>query len=293
VKHIGFRTTSTVTALQASSVTATEIADGAVTNAKIDSVANTKISGNIVSSQITSVANTQITGNIASSQIAPTLSLYGTTSLGRDTTDYVNIVGGSGTARVDATGGNTDVNLSLATKGTGSTYFWRGGYGGTQMALINQYGLGLGATTPSSGTGIAFPATQSASSNANTLDDYEEGSWTPTDASGAGLSFSVSGAYYRKIGTLVFINCYFTYPATSNGNQAGFGNLPYTALGSQNYSYLMGRTQNNLGNMVAWQVNSGNNSTAANLGWNSVAAVTNANLSGGYILVSGCYIADN
>ena len=70
VKHIGFRTTSTVTALQASSVTATEIADGSVTNAKIVSVANTKISGNIVSSQITSVANTQITGNLTATNIA-------------------------------------------------------------------------------------------------------------------------------------------------------------------------------------------------------------------------------
>ena len=70
VRHIGFRTTSTVTALQASSVTATEIADGSITNVKIVSVANTKISGNIVSSQITSVANTQITGTITGSQIS-------------------------------------------------------------------------------------------------------------------------------------------------------------------------------------------------------------------------------
>jgi hypothetical protein len=45
VKHIGFRTTSTVTALQAGSVTSTELADGSVTNAKIVSVANTKITG--------------------------------------------------------------------------------------------------------------------------------------------------------------------------------------------------------------------------------------------------------
>ena len=35
VKHIGFRTTSTVTALQAGSVTATEIADGTITSAKM------------------------------------------------------------------------------------------------------------------------------------------------------------------------------------------------------------------------------------------------------------------
>jgi hypothetical protein len=37
-----------------------------------------------------------------------------------------------------------------------------------------------GAAPTTSGTGITFPATQSASTNANTLDDYEEGTWTPT-----------------------------------------------------------------------------------------------------------------
>jgi hypothetical protein len=52
VKHIGFRTTSTVTALQAGSVTTIELADGSVTNAKIDSVANTKITGLITPNQL-------------------------------------------------------------------------------------------------------------------------------------------------------------------------------------------------------------------------------------------------
>jgi hypothetical protein len=78
VKHLGFRTTTTVTALLAGSVSTSELADGGVTNAKlagsitsdkITSVSNTAITGNIISSQITSVANTQITGNIISSQI--------------------------------------------------------------------------------------------------------------------------------------------------------------------------------------------------------------------------------
>jgi hypothetical protein len=41
--------------------------------------------------------------------------------------------------------------------------------------------IGVGDATPSaSGSGISFPATQSASSDANTLDDYEEGTWTPS-----------------------------------------------------------------------------------------------------------------
>lgn len=45
------------------------------------SVANTNITGNIISSQITSVANTQITGNIISSQISANLTLYGNTTI--------------------------------------------------------------------------------------------------------------------------------------------------------------------------------------------------------------------
>jgi hypothetical protein len=78
VKHLGFRTTTTITALQAGSVSTAELADGGVTNVKlagsitsdkITSVSNTAITGNIISSQITSVSNTAITGNIISSQI--------------------------------------------------------------------------------------------------------------------------------------------------------------------------------------------------------------------------------
>ena len=73
-------------------------------------------------------------------------------------------------------------------------------------AVFNPYGIGVGNTVPSSGTGISFPATQSASTNANTLDDYEEGTWTPTQ--GAGLTvvgtFSSVGSY-TKIGKQVTV----------------------------------------------------------------------------------------
>jgi hypothetical protein len=47
--------------------------------------------------------------------------------------------------------------------------------------LPYQDNIGLGGTTPTtSGTGITLGVTQSASTNANTLDDYEEGTFTPT-----------------------------------------------------------------------------------------------------------------
>ena len=53
-------------------VTTAKIADSAVTNAKIDTVANTKITGLMTSAQIATVANTQITGVITSAQLAST-----------------------------------------------------------------------------------------------------------------------------------------------------------------------------------------------------------------------------
>jgi hypothetical protein len=76
--------------------------------------------------------------------------------------------------------------------------------------LLSASTIGVGGTTPStSGAGISFPATQSASSNANTLDDYEEGIWTPivAGASTAGsVAYNNRYGYYTKIGRLVYLS---------------------------------------------------------------------------------------
>lgn len=88
--------------------------------------------------------------------------------------------------------------------------------------------IGVGNATPSaSGAGVTFPATQSASSDANTLDDYEEGTFTPTFASGAGsfTTTSVTGNY-TKIGR--FVNVYITFTITTVGTASGA--LSYTGL---------------------------------------------------------------
>ena len=74
----------------------------------------------------------------------------------------------------------------------------------TQAMTLNANGvLALqGASTSANGVGITFPATQSASSDVNTLDDYEEGTWTST-LTNCGGSASASGASYVKIGKVV------------------------------------------------------------------------------------------
>lgn len=78
----------------------------------------------------------------------------------------------------------------------------------TTPSFASTIGVG-GATPASSGAGITFPATQSASSDANTLDDYEEGTWTPTSAGGMS-GFSAINGTYVKIGRLVNIRCAFS-----------------------------------------------------------------------------------
>jgi hypothetical protein len=70
--------------------------------------------------------------------------------------------------------------------------------------------------------GIKFPATQVASADANTLDDYEEGTWTPTYVFSGGNGnavFNLSASTYTKIGNMVLLNLYFDFTkGTASGN---------------------------------------------------------------------------
>ena len=119
----------------------------------------------------------------------------------------------------------------------------------TLTGAIN--GITIGATTPSTGafttlsaTGlisalggqIAFPATQNASADANTLDDYEEGTWTPVftfDTPGnLSVAYTTQSADYTKNGREVRATgqtnlSSFTH--TTASGQAKITGLPFTA----------------------------------------------------------------
>lgn len=109
--------------------------------------------------------------------------------------------------------------------------------------------IGVGGATPSaSGAGITFPATQSASSDANTLDDYEEGTWTPT-VLGTSTNPTVSyqgnnGGRYIKIGKMVYLQCYLRWLTLSGGSgNATVGGLPYTTANATQAIGLSGVTE--------------------------------------------------
>jgi hypothetical protein len=80
--------------------------------------------------------------------------------------------------------------------------------------------------------GISFPATQSAQSDANTLDDYEEGTWTGTVSDGTNNATMASNAgYYTKIGNIVNVTGYFVM--SSKGSISGnlrLTGLPFTVV---------------------------------------------------------------
>jgi hypothetical protein len=99
---------------------------------------------------------------------------------------------------------------------------------GTFTGLVDISAAGAGQ--------IAFPATQNASANANTLDDYEEGTWTPSDGSGAGLTFTSVNAFYTKVGRMVTLNASFTFPSTANAADVSIGGIPfaYSFSGAEN-----------------------------------------------------------
>ena len=91
--------------------------------------------------------------------------------------------------------------------------------------------ISVGDATPSSsGAGITFPATQSASSDANTLDDYEEGTFSFTVVSGGTFS-GLNEGRYTKIGRQVFV---MLNPGTTaiTGN-IEFSGLPFAASGAR------------------------------------------------------------
>jgi hypothetical protein len=104
-----------------------------------------------------------------------------------------------------------------------------------------------GANLTATGIGITFPATQSASSNANTLDDYEEGTWTPiiTGASTAGTgTYTLQLGRYTKVGRLVTLEVYILWTAHTGTGNMQISNLPFTNADSNNSAVCFGYVSN-------------------------------------------------
>jgi hypothetical protein len=132
----------------------------------------------------------------------------------------------------------TGSNYIVLSDGDGNVGF------STVKAGGNQYSWALPGASNYQGIGITFPATQSASTDANTLDDYEEGTWTPLMSANGGGSdnwtSSTATGRYTKIGRLVSIQCTYTYTAkqTLTGDYAWMTGFPFTPSAAIGYFYV-------------------------------------------------------
>jgi hypothetical protein len=145
--------------------------------------------------------------------------------------DWLMELSGNTTSRVriySSTGGQSTTVGSITASAT--------------SALFNAGSVQLNAN------GITFPASQNASSDPNTLDDYEEGTWTPTisieGGSGALSATSIYDARYTKIGRLVHVTCdvaWSNYYANGGTGAVLFTGLPfaYAKGGTQGEGQLM------------------------------------------------------
>ena len=91
-------------------------------------------------------------------------------------------------------------------------------------------GAAVGGATPGTG-GIAFPATAVAVADPNTLDDYEEGTWTPSPTSLTVVGTPTYTGTYTKIGRMVFVRLRVqsTVTTASTLNTTSFAGLPFTS----------------------------------------------------------------
>jgi len=147
----------------------------------------------------------------------------------------------AGTAALPAITTTGDTNTGIFFPAADTIAFSEGG---VEAARINSSGnlqtlgtISVGNATPStSGAGITFPATQSASSNANTLDDYEEGTFSPVvqGSSNAGTAtYSTQVGQYTKIGNRVFYNLRIFYTGGTGTGDIRVGGLPFTSNSTQ------------------------------------------------------------
>jgi hypothetical protein len=152
--------------------------------------------------------------------------------------------GGNGVSIIGRSGGQNEAwlfwyqnggsTLNAGIMGDNQALKFAYGSGNTERMRLNNSGTVIlqGGNTSATGVGITFPATQSASADANTLDDYEEGNWTPVVQ---GVTTSGTASYasqigrYVKIGRQVTITLDINYSSATGTGIFQIAGLPFSS----------------------------------------------------------------
>jgi hypothetical protein len=186
---------------------------------------------------------------------------------------------GSGTLTIAAPNTNSNFTLSLPTN-TGTIITQN-----STPAFASTIGVG-GATAAASGAGITFPGTVSASSDANTLDDYEEGTWTPgfkfSIPGTSSISFGAQTGRYTKIGSMVYASFALIFDLTKGtaAGDASITGLPFApTIAEDFYTGCIGFQDNMSTDMIGLLQRATN--TEMYIGKNSGSTMAISNFSDG------------
>ena len=143
---------------------------------------------------------------------------------------HINKSGASTEMRIE--NGNADFLIQAGNAGDDGLHFYDMDNTAYRMMIANSGNVGIGTITPATkldvngnvrASGVLFGSDTAA---ANTLDDYEEGTWTPDltfGDSNTGITYTSRAGTYTKVGRQVTVN--FQITLSDKGSQSGTANI--------------------------------------------------------------------
>ena len=168
---------------------------------------------------------------------------------------------GAGTTALPSISPTGDTNTGIFFPSADTIAFSEGGAEAMRVDSSGRLLIGISTSGNANGgklqlsSGITFPATAVAATDANTLDDYEEGTWTPRlngwngsayiDVTNSQTTYTTSGIY-RKIGNLVWVSFYYEWTtiAIASGNPFYLRDLPFAVATTGNVTSGTARVSN-------------------------------------------------
>ena len=191
----------------------------------------------------------------------------------------------AGNITVDAQGNDTDIIFKGTDNTSDTTFLTLDGSEGGQLVL-GAHGQ------------INFPDSANVSTDANVLDDYQEGAF---NLSSSQASNFLTG-FYTKIGRMVWFTCAGVIPTSGNSATQTLTGLPFTvkdqtadlggdATGSDAQIGIVGHHSDS--GAIAVKFVLSNNSTNANLFQSDNSVATHATFSGDTFNLAGFYTTDS
>jgi len=202
-------------------------------------------------------------------------------------TEYVKILG----LKTNSTQGNTQGGLLIQVN-DGTAFANAMSIDSTGNLLVGVAPANANGGVLQLKSGITFPATAVASTDANTLDDYEEGTWTPSV--GGTATYAIQEGRYTKIGRQVTIQGIIEISTIGTGSATTISGLPFTVSGvttmavgyfanlASSVVFISGRVDNATTNIVFSTLAAA--ATGSTLGGSIMGSSTRIDFSGSYFV---------